>query len=105
MDWRSVMAMIKVLGQVMWARTVARYAGANVLIAGLALLTALPAWGGVAEGKAALERNDYETALKEFRSAAKEGSAEAQYRLGGMYDFGEGGSQDRAEAGEGSRGV
>lgn len=92
------MAMLKILGQGKWARTTAGYGGAVVLIAGLAFLATPPAWGGVAEGKAAFQHKDYATALKEFRSAAKEGSAEAQYFLGAMYNDGNGVPQDGAEA-------
>jgi len=45
---------------------------------------------GVEEGVAALLKGDYATALKEFQPLAERGDAEAQYRLGRMYEFGRG---------------
>src|SRR4051794_25807204 len=45
---------------------------------------------GVEEGVAALLKADYATALKEFQPLAERGDAEAQYRLGRMYEFGRG---------------
>lgn len=46
----------------------------------------------------ALERHDYATALKGFRSLADEGNAEAQWQLGEMYGNGNGVSKDLGEA-------
>lgn len=45
---------------------------------------------GVDEGVAALLKADYAAALKEFEPLAARGDAEAQYRLGRMYEFGRG---------------
>ncbi|MGA9342724.1 MAG: tetratricopeptide repeat protein [Rhodanobacteraceae bacterium] len=53
---------------------------------------------GVKEGEAALLKKDYATALEEFRPLAARGDAEAQYRLGRMYEFGEGVAADMPQA-------
>ena len=76
--------------------------------AGLALIAALcagftlgltaPAWAGFDEGLAALKRDDYATALREFRPLAEQGNAKAQYSLGLMYFASTGVPQDLAEA-------
>ena len=50
------------------------------------------------KGKAAYERGDYATALKEWRPLAEEGDARAQTSLGFMYFKGHGVSQDYGEA-------
>ncbi len=49
-------------------------------------------------GLDAYDRDDYATALKEWRPLADQGHAKAQYNLGVMYDDGEGVAQDYAEA-------
>jgi hypothetical protein len=77
-------------------------------LAGLALIAALcagftlgltaPAWAGFNEGVDAYNRGDYATAVREWRPLAKQGTAEAQYNLGVMYDKGRGVPQDHAEA-------
>ncbi len=77
-------------------------------LAGLALIVALcvgfmlgltaPAWAGFEEGKAAYNRGDYATALREWRPLAKQGDAEAQFFLGFMYTLGDGVPQDYAKA-------
>ncbi len=77
-------------------------------LAGLALIAALcvgftlgltaPAWAGFEEGKAAYNRGDYATALREWRPLAKQGDAEAQFFLGAMYNLGDGVPQDYAES-------
>jgi uncharacterized protein len=56
------------------------------------------AYAGFDEGKAAYERDDYATALKEFKTAAERGNAEAQFLVGVMYANGEGVPQDYTEA-------
>jgi len=53
---------------------------------------------GFREGAEAYDRGDYKIALEEFRKAAKQGNASAQYRLGRMYADGEGVSKDNTEA-------
>ncbi len=77
-------------------------------LAGLALIAALcvgftlgltaPAWAGMDEALAAYQRGDYVTALREWRSLAKQGNAIAQNNLGFMYSKGLGVTQDYAEA-------
>ena len=49
-------------------------------------------------GAAAYKAGDYEAALAEFRSLAEQDDAEAQYKLGVMYDNGQGVLQDYGEA-------
>ncbi len=57
------------------------------------------AWAGDFEdGVAAFNRQDYNTALERFRSAAQRGSASAQFNLGSMYDNGQGVVQNYKEA-------
>ncbi len=60
------------------------------LCAGFTLGLTAPAWAGLDEGVAALQRGDYETAIREFRPLAIQGHAEAQYNLGKMYFDGKG---------------
>jgi uncharacterized protein len=50
--------------------------------------------GSVANGVAAYERKDYLVALKELRKPAEKGNAQAQYKVGRMYAFGEGVAKD-----------
>ena len=49
-------------------------------------------------GLEAYQRNDYEAALEEFRPLAEQGHAEAQYKLGVMYDVGKGVPKNDTEA-------
>ena len=49
-------------------------------------------------GVAAYKRGDYATALREWRTLAKQGNANAQLLLGVMYDIGLGVRQDDAQA-------
>ena len=46
------------------------------------------------KGFAAYKSGDYATALREWRPLAKQGDADAQFYLGGMYDTGRGVPQD-----------
>ena len=62
------------------------------------LALAAPAWAGFGEAGAALERGDYETAVRELRPLAEQGDARAQTILGGMYAEGRGVPQDDAKA-------
>ena len=76
--------------------------------AGLALIAArcgrfilglmAPAWTGFYKGVAAYHRGDYATAIRELRPLAERGLAEAQLKLGIMYNKGQGVPQDYAEA-------
>ena len=52
---------------------------------------------GLDEGLDALRRNDFATAAKELRPLAERGDAEAQYRVGLMYEFGKGYPQDKTQ--------
>ena len=65
---------------------------AAALVVGL--LAGNPARAGYKEGRAALRAKNYELALKEFRKAADEGHARAQFRLGYMYEKGLGVGQN-----------
>jgi hypothetical protein len=53
---------------------------------------------GYAEGQAAYERGDYATAHREWLAPAEQGHAQAQYRLGALYESGLGVSRDFSEA-------
>ncbi len=54
--------------------------------------------GSYGDGYAAYKKGDYVTAVREFRIAAEQGNAYAQYILGVMYDRGQGVPQDYTEA-------
>ena len=61
--------------------------------------TAFPSWGAdFATGKSAYYRGDFATAIREWTPLAEQGMAEAQYRLGMIYDFGQGVPQDSKTA-------
>ena len=69
-------------------------------LASLLLVAAVPfgtARAGLDEGLAALQRRDYAVAVKELRPLAERGNAEAQYRIGLMYEFGRGYPVDKAQ--------
>ena len=61
------------------------------------LLAGGHASAGLNEGLDALRRSDYAAAVKELRPLAERGNAEAQYRVGLMYEFGRGYPQDKAQ--------
>jgi TPR repeat protein len=65
-----------------------------VVLVGCATL----AYAGLDEGKAVHDAGDYVTAYSELKPLAEQGDAEAQRRLGWIFDFGEGVPQDYAEA-------
>lgn len=65
-----------------------------VLLLGLAV----PAWADSKTADDAVQRGDYETALREYRILAKVGNPHAEYNIGVMYDLGTGVEQDRAKA-------
>ncbi|HSS71686.1 MAG TPA: tetratricopeptide repeat protein [Casimicrobiaceae bacterium] len=69
----------------------------RTLLAISAILCCNAAVAGLKEGYDALARQDYATAIKEYRPLAERGNAEAQYRIGRMYEFGKGYPQDKAE--------
>jgi hypothetical protein len=70
----------------------------KLLFAGLLLVGSLPAYAGFDEGKAAFDKEDYATALDEWRPLAKHGDALAQFQLGQLYENGFGVEQDDTEA-------
>ena len=57
-----------------------------------------PSWIRYQKGMRALERGDYETAVKQFEVLAGQGLARAQYQLGAMYQQGKGVSQNDVQA-------
>jgi len=69
---------------------------AAILVA--ASLGAPAAVAGMDEGIAALKRQDYAAAARELRPEAERGNAEAQYRIGLMYEYGKGYSVDKLQA-------
>ncbi|WP_295956355.1 tetratricopeptide repeat protein [Rhodoferax sp.] len=66
----------------------------------LAALIALPfsAQAGLNAGLAAYDKAEYTTALKELASLAEKGNAQAQYRLGKIFNLGQGVPPDKKEA-------
>ncbi len=70
--------------------------GATVVV--LLLGLAFPAWADSKAADDAVQRGDYNTALREYRALAKVGNPHAEYNIGVMYDLGTGVEQDRTEA-------
>jgi len=68
-----------------------------LLVLAFAVLVSGPGIAALQEGLDALRKGDYATAAKELRPLADRGDAEAQYRLGLMYEFGKGFPQDKAQ--------
>jgi uncharacterized protein len=69
----------------------------RALLAISAMLCCNAAVAGLKEGYEALSRQDYAAAIKEYRPLAERGNAEAQYRIGRMYEFGKGYPKDQAQ--------
>ena len=69
----------------------------RTLLAISAILCCNVAVAGLKEGYEALARQDYATAIKEYRPLAERGNAEAQYRIGRLYEFGKGYPKDQAQ--------
>ena len=69
----------------------------RVLLALSVLLCPTAAVAGLKEGYAALSKKDYVTAANEYRPLAERGDPEAQYRIGRLYEFGNGYPQDKAQ--------
>ena len=67
------------------------------LLALSVLLCSTAAVAGLKEGYQALSKKDYVTAANEYRPLAERGDPEAQYRIGRMYEFGNGYPQDKAQ--------
>jgi hypothetical protein len=68
-----------------------------VLFALSLLFCSTAAVAGLKEGYEALSKKDYVTAANEYRPMAERGDPEAQYRIGRMYEFGNGYAQDKAQ--------
>ena len=66
----------------------------KLLVTGLLLLAAVPAWGNYKAGLQAYERHDYPTALKELKG---DSSADAAYLLAIIHFKGEGVPADKKE--------
>jgi TPR repeat protein len=81
---------------VSFSTTLAADAAANLArrIAAVAVTCLLMAadWahGDTATGRAAYDRGDYATAMSEWQSTPDHGDAEAQFRLGSLYELGAG---------------
>lgn len=71
---------------------------AVVLVAVLLSFATPVAWAGFDDGVAAFDRGDYGIALREFRTLAGRGDAEAQFNVGIIYDYGHGVPPDSARA-------
>jgi len=69
----------------------------HILVVLASALCCNVAVAGLTEGLDALRKNDFATAVKELRPLAERGDAEAQYRVGLMYEFGKGYPQDKAQ--------
>ena len=67
------------------------------LLVGLLLIPAL-GWADFQAGVDAYEREDYETAMKEWRPLADQGVALAQNNLGALYQHGNGIGRDYGQA-------
>ena len=68
------------------------------LMAALMLASAPVKAGDFDKGLAAYKKGDYATALREFKSLAEQGNANAQVSLGVMYADGQGVLQDYKQA-------
>lgn len=92
--------MVKFLSRIT-ATTIKRtYAGyLTFVIASLVVIISTGAYAqGFADGKAAYEAKDYQTALKILKPLAEQGDSQAQVTLGVMYDYGQGVDRDPEEA-------
>ena len=73
--------------------------GTAWMVALLILLLLAPANSAdLQTGLEAYERGDFVAALREFRTLAEQGHAEAQFQVGFMYSVGRGVPEDDAEA-------
>ena len=71
----------------------------HLFVIAVAVMLSLPvAAQDFGKGEEAYERGDYSTALREWRPLAEQGEAQAQYRLGFLYQFGQGVPQDYERA-------
>jgi TPR repeat protein len=71
------------------------------VLTGIVLLlffTSQPLWAGYEKGLAALKRNDYKTAVKEWMPLAKKGNTDIQATLAVLYHTGQGVRQNYQQA-------
>ena len=71
---------------------------ATLAVVGALLFSAGSAWADLDDAKAAAQRGDFVTLLKELRPLAEQSVAAAQYELGNMHRLGKGVPKDDAEA-------
>lgn len=71
---------------------------AVAIVAVLLSFATQTAWAGFDDGVAAFDRGDFATALREFRTLADQGNAEAQFNVAIIYDYGHGVGSDYARA-------
>src|SRR6185295_16507290 len=64
----------------------------------MALLVPAVGCARYAKGLAAYQENEFELALRQWRSLARRGNVEAQYHVGQMYSVGQGVEKDEAQA-------
>jgi uncharacterized protein len=62
------------------------------------LMVASPAWGDYEDGENAYDLGDYATAYREWLPLAQQGNAEAQGKVGGLYEHGRGVARNDREA-------
>ncbi len=67
-------------------------------LAALAMLAAPAAWAGFDDGVAAYDRGDYAAAFHVWRPLAEQGDVSPQYRLGRLYEDGDGVPRHDVEA-------
>ena len=70
----------------------------GLCLAVVSMLTVSAAWAGFDDGVAAYDRGDYAAAFQAWRPLAEQGDVRAQYRLGRLYEAGEGVPGDDVEA-------
>ena len=69
-----------------------------IVFLALLLLPAVAGAGALEGGRAAFDRQNYQTALRLFQPLADQGNAQAQLYIGEMYEKGDALKQDDAEA-------
>ena len=71
----------------------------SIVLGSVCLILGSAAWSNeVEQARQALQQQDYQTALTNFRSAAEKGDADAQFNLGLMYDQGLAVAQNHTQA-------
>jgi len=70
----------------------------GLCLAVVAVLAAPAALAGFDDGVAAYDRGDYAVAFEAWQPLAEQGDVRAQYRLGRLYETGDGVAQDDAQA-------